>query len=117
MGLISRVSSRTYRYFLQIISKKTPTKPPKMKVKGDLKEYQIIGRKLPSAMDPNPQIYKNEGQRRSQRIPNHRPKTAICHGPQSSDLQNADFRSRYRRCQISILVLCFLLQEGQQDRR
>merc|ERR1712045_539158 len=25
---------------------------------GDLKEYQIIGRKLPSAMDPNPQIYK-----------------------------------------------------------
>lgn len=29
-----------------------------MKVKGDLKEYQIIGRKLPSAMDPNPQIYK-----------------------------------------------------------
>merc|ERR1712045_679892 len=25
---------------------------------GDLKEYQIIGRKLPSVMDPNPQIYK-----------------------------------------------------------
>merc|ERR1712014_247776 len=57
MGLISRVSSRTYRYFLQIISKNS-NKPPKMKVKGDLKEYQIIGRKLPSAMDPNPQIYK-----------------------------------------------------------
>merc|ERR1712151_549555 len=57
MGLISRVSSRTYRYFLQIISKNS-NKNPKMKVKGDLKEYQIIGRKLPSAMDPNPQIYK-----------------------------------------------------------
>jgi len=29
-----------------------------MKCKGDLKEYQIIGRKLPSALEPNPQLYK-----------------------------------------------------------
>jgi large subunit ribosomal protein L18Ae len=29
-----------------------------MKCKGDLKEYQIIGRKLPTTLDPNPQLYK-----------------------------------------------------------
>merc|ERR1712176_276485 len=58
MGLISRVSSRTYRYFHQIISKNSNKKS------------------------------QNEGQRRSQRIPNHRPKTAICHGPQSSNLDS-----------------------------
>ena len=29
-----------------------------MKVKGDLKEYAIIGRKMPSACDPNPALYK-----------------------------------------------------------
>merc|ERR1739848_541451 len=44
MGLISRVSSRTYRNI--------------MKVTGDLKEYEIIGRKLPSEMDKNPKLYK-----------------------------------------------------------
>merc|ERR1712184_233614 len=49
MGLISRVSSRTYR------SVETA-----MKVRGDLKEYSIIGRKLPSAMDPNPKLYRQQ---------------------------------------------------------
>merc|ERR1712080_807558 len=29
-----------------------------MKCKGELKEYQVIGRKLPSAMEPNPKLYK-----------------------------------------------------------
>merc|ERR1711970_1541285 len=49
MGLISRVSSRTYR------SVETA-----MKVKGDLKEYRIIGRKLPSAMEPNPKLFRQQ---------------------------------------------------------
>lgn len=31
-----------------------------MKVKGDLKEYSIIGRKLPSAMDPNPKLFRQQ---------------------------------------------------------
>merc|ERR1712224_772437 len=53
MGLISRVSSRTYRFF-----KSFSNKTPKMKCKGELKEYQVIGRKLPSAMEPNPKLYK-----------------------------------------------------------
>merc|ERR1712168_363459 len=49
MGLISRVSSRTYR------SVETA-----MKVKGDLKEYRIIGRKLPTAMEPNPKLFRQQ---------------------------------------------------------
>merc|ERR1739845_340545 len=49
MGLISRVSSRTYRKYQN-----------NMKVKGDLKEYSIIGRKLPSAMDPNPKLFRQQ---------------------------------------------------------
>merc|ERR1711879_432069 len=48
MGLISRVSSRTYRKY------------QKMKVKGELKEYSIVGRKLPSAMDANPKLYRQQ---------------------------------------------------------
>merc|ERR1711902_289314 len=48
MGLISRVSSRTYRLL----------KSQKMKCKGDLKEYSIIGRKIPSAADPTPKLYR-----------------------------------------------------------
>ena len=31
-----------------------------MKVKGDLKEYSIIGRKLPSAMEPNPKLFRQQ---------------------------------------------------------
>merc|ERR1711910_179347 len=50
MGLISRVSSRTYSF----------RKYQKMKVKGELKEYSIVGRKLPSAMDPNPKLYRQQ---------------------------------------------------------
>merc|ERR1712088_360231 len=47
MGLISRVSSRTYRKVRK-----------KMKCKGDLKEYSVIGRKNASAADPNPKLYR-----------------------------------------------------------
>merc|ERR1712010_156282 len=50
MGLISRVSSRTYSF----------RKYQKMKVKGELKEYSIVGRKLPSAMDANPKLYRQQ---------------------------------------------------------
>merc|ERR1712053_42755 len=50
MGLISRVSSRTYSF----------RKYQKMKVKGELKEYSIVGRKLPSAMDPNPKLFRQQ---------------------------------------------------------
>merc|ERR1711937_215246 len=53
MGLISRVSSRTYRELL-VFKKKN------MKCKGDLKEYRIIGRKLPSTMEPNPKLFKQQ---------------------------------------------------------
>merc|ERR1712146_810513 len=49
MGLISRVSSRTYRKFFD-----------EHEVKGDLKEYSIIGRKLPSAMEPNPKLFRQQ---------------------------------------------------------
>merc|ERR1712071_342678 len=49
MGLISRVSSRTYR------SVETT-----MKVKGDLKEYRIIGRKLPTTMEPHPKLFRQQ---------------------------------------------------------
>merc|ERR1739848_430322 len=51
MGLISRVSSRTYREFYLEAN---------MKCKGDLKEYSIIGRKLPSAMEPNPKMFRQQ---------------------------------------------------------
>merc|ERR1711879_956487 len=51
MGLISRVSSRTYREHFLIAN---------MKCKGDLKEYSIIGRKLPSAMEPNPKMFRQQ---------------------------------------------------------
>merc|ERR1712223_380307 len=34
--------------------------PTNMKVKGDLKEYSIIGRKLPSAMEPNPKLFRQQ---------------------------------------------------------
>merc|ERR1711879_58198 len=51
MGLISRVSSRTYREHFLIAN---------MKCKGDLKEYSIIGRKLPSAMEPNPKLFRQQ---------------------------------------------------------
>merc|ERR1712087_135159 len=47
MGLMARVSSRTYRKVRK-----------KMKCKGDLKEYSVIGRKNPSAADPNPKLYR-----------------------------------------------------------
>merc|ERR1712053_6662 len=50
MGLISRVSSRTYSF----------RKYQKMKVKGELKEYSIVGRKLPSAMEPNPKLFRQQ---------------------------------------------------------
>merc|ERR1711937_248736 len=53
MGLISRVSSRTYRELLVF-------KKRNMKCKGDLKEYRIIGRKLPSTMEPNPKLFKQQ---------------------------------------------------------
>merc|ERR1712151_321807 len=53
MGLISRVSSRTYRELL-VFKKKN------MKCKGDLKEYRIIGRKLPSAMEPNSKLFRQQ---------------------------------------------------------
>merc|ERR1712168_1517735 len=49
MGLISRVSSRTYR-----------SVETNIKVKGDLKEYSIIGRKQPSAMEPNPKLFRQQ---------------------------------------------------------
>merc|ERR1711970_56053 len=31
-----------------------------MKVKGDLKEYRILGRKLPSAMEPHPKLFRQQ---------------------------------------------------------
>merc|ERR1712184_142444 len=31
-----------------------------MKCRGDLKEYSIIGRKLPSAMEPNPKMFRQQ---------------------------------------------------------
>merc|ERR1712066_1006171 len=31
-----------------------------MKVKGDLNEYSIIGRKLPCAMDPHPKLFRQQ---------------------------------------------------------
>merc|ERR1711881_623236 len=53
MGLISRVSSRTYRF----IKNRQKTN---MKVKGDLKEYRIIGRKLPTTMEPHPKLFRQQ---------------------------------------------------------
>merc|ERR1712110_998897 len=53
MGLISRVSSRTYNLQRNFLT-------ANMKCKGDLKEYSIIGRKLPSAMEPNPKMFRQQ---------------------------------------------------------
>merc|ERR1712110_737028 len=53
MGLISRVSSRTYNLQRNFLT-------ANMKCKGDLKEYSIIGRKLPSAMEPNPKLFRQQ---------------------------------------------------------
>merc|ERR1712226_404662 len=39
---------------------KSTTPRSNMKVKGDLNEYSIIGRKLPCAMDPHPKLFRQQ---------------------------------------------------------
>merc|ERR1712080_338722 len=58
----------------------------KMKAKGDLREFLITGRKLPSDSQPNPPI------------------------------SSSTFCTRHDRSQITILVFCIILQKGQQNR-
>ena len=96
-----------------------------MKCKGDLREFLITGRKLPSGLDLSqsnfgwypwldcecgcikdclsdpPSKSVNPRERRSTK---------------PTTLPGSTFRTRPNRCQVTILVLCIILQEGQQDR-
>jgi len=60
---------------------------------------------------------KNEGKGRSPRVHHYWPKVAFWRSAASIGLPSPTFRAGPNCCQISILVLCFVLQEGQQDRR
>merc|ERR1712210_197158 len=60
---------------------------------------------------------KNEGKGRSSRVHHYWPKVAFRLEPTPIGVPSPTLRAGSNCRQISILVLCFLLQESQQDRR
>ena len=95
-----------------------------MKCKGDLREFLITGRKLPSGLDLSqsnfgwyPWLHWECGVSRTLSDPPSKsvnPRERRSTKP--TTLPGSTFRTRPNRCQVTILVLCIILQKGQQDR-